>query len=139
MTSRPVVSYDDITLPYDPPNKPRQPPSKKRKRNANNMPKKVPRHWDAPSAAVAAAATEDDEDMNDEDSRELTHGEIWDDSALIQAWDAAMEEYEAVNGPDKGWKKSPVHKSPLSVCLSSLFFSLDFLLCVFGIFIMCCV
>jgi hypothetical protein len=116
MASRPVVSYDDITLPYDPPNKPRQPPSKKRKRNVNNASKKGPQHWDEPTAA---AATEGDEDMNDEESRELTHGEIWDDSALIQAWDAAMEEYEAMNGPDKDWKKSPVHKSPLSVCLSS--------------------
>ena len=28
------------------------------------------------------------------ENRELTHEEIWDDSSLIQAWDAAMEEYE---------------------------------------------
>ena len=50
-----------------------------------------------------------------EKSRELTHGEIWDDSALIEAWNAATEEYEALNGPDKGWKSDPVHKAPLYV------------------------
>lgn len=34
-------------------------------------------------------------DSEDEDeSRNLTHEEIWDDSALIAAWDAANEEYE---------------------------------------------
>jgi len=46
-------------------------------------------------------------------SRELTHEEIWDDSALIEAWNAATEEYEAFNGPDKGWKSDPIHKAPL--------------------------
>lgn len=51
--------------------------------------------------------------MDYSENRELTHGEIWDDSALINAWDAAMEEYEAYHGPDKGWKKEPVNKSPL--------------------------
>jgi hypothetical protein len=29
-----------------------------------------------------------------EESRELTYEEIWDDSALIDAWNAAAEEYE---------------------------------------------
>ncbi|KAG6848733.1 hypothetical protein H0H87_003491, partial [Tephrocybe sp. NHM501043] len=51
-------------------------------------------------------------DVEDE-GHELTHDEIWDDSALIDAWNAATEEYEAYNGPDKGWKKEPIHKSPL--------------------------
>lgn len=35
----------------------------------------------------------DDDEVEDE-SRELTHEEVWDDSALIAAWDAATEEYE---------------------------------------------
>lgn len=89
MTTRSIVSYDDITPPYDASRfKPQQqPPSKRRKRNNN---KKA-------------------------EGRELTRDEIWDDSALIDAWDAAMEEYEAFHGPDKGWQKEPVHKSPLSV------------------------
>lgn len=111
MTSRPVVSYDDITLPYDTSDRP-QPPQKKRKRhNTSNTHKKVPHHWDDPTPATP----DEDQAMDDEESRELTHEEIWDDSALIDAWNAAMEEYEAYHGPDKGWKKEPVHKSPLSV------------------------
>lgn len=44
----------------------------------------------------------DDDDANgeaeegeqDDESRELTYEEIWDDSALINAWNAATEEYE---------------------------------------------
>ncbi|KAJ3551328.1 hypothetical protein NP233_g13100 [Leucocoprinus birnbaumii] len=116
MTSRPLVSYDDITLPYDaPPPAPAppksQPPSKKRKRNNHKKqsgpPPQAPQHWDDPERDL------DDEAMDDSESRELTHEEIWDDSALIDAWNAAMEEYEAFHGPDKGWKKDPVHKSPL--------------------------
>ena len=55
-----------------------------------------------------------------EESRELTHEEIWDDSALIEAWNAATEEYEALNGPDKGWKSDPVHKAPLYVLASRI-------------------
>jgi hypothetical protein len=35
-----------------------------------------------------------DDGEYEEESRELTHEEIWDDSALIAAWDAANEEYE---------------------------------------------
>ncbi|KAF7363268.1 hypothetical protein MSAN_00981900 [Mycena sanguinolenta] len=114
---RPVISYDDITLPYHEPDP--GPPSnandsfsgssqssKKRKRskgksyvNQNNT-----------ANVPAEHETGDDEDA---DSRYLTHEEIWDDSALIDAWNAATEEYEALNGPDKGWKTEPVHKSPL--------------------------
>jgi len=48
-----------------------------------------------------------------EESRQLTCEEIWDDSALIQAWDAAAEEYEVLNGPEKKWKSEPIKKSPL--------------------------
>ncbi|KAF7319764.1 Dolichol-phosphate mannosyltransferase subunit 1 [Mycena kentingensis (nom. inval.)] len=61
--------------------------------------------------AIDVDGVEDDED--DPDSRELTAEEIWDDSALIDAWNAATEEYEILNGPDKAWKNEPVHKSPL--------------------------
>ena len=35
-------------------------------------------------------ATDDEE----EESRELNHEEIWDDSALIDAWNSAAAEYE---------------------------------------------
>lgn len=42
---------------------------------------------------------EDDDDGDDgnDESRELTHEEVWDDSALIDAWNAANEEYEVSN------------------------------------------
>ena len=56
-----------------------------------------------------------DEGEEGEESRELTHEEIWDDSTLVNAWEAATQKYEAYHGPDKGWKMEPVNKSPLSV------------------------
>lgn len=88
MATRPLVSYDDITLPYHP----AKPPPKKRKRYHQKS----------------------EADPNDcEESRELTHEEIWDDSALVNAWDAATEEYEAYHGSDKTWKSETVNKAPL--------------------------
>ncbi|KAK0504288.1 hypothetical protein EDD18DRAFT_1132788 [Armillaria luteobubalina] len=77
---RPIVSYDDIASApaarYDS----RAPPAKKRKTNHRNKRK----------------ANREEE--------ELTHDEIWDDSALIDAWDTANEEYAAHHGEDKSWK-----------------------------------
>lgn len=46
-----------------------------------------PEHEDYEEEVEAEAEQE-------EESRELTYEEIWDDSALINAWDAAAEEYE---------------------------------------------
>ncbi|KAL1699284.1 hypothetical protein EV121DRAFT_284218 [Schizophyllum commune] len=48
-----------------------------------------------------------------EESRELTYEEIWDDSALIDAWDAANKEYEAHHGKGKSWKTEGARKSVL--------------------------
>lgn len=90
MATRPLVSYDDITLPYQP----TKPPSKKRKRNHEK--------------SVSEQANEEEEE-----SRELTHEEIWDDSALVNAWEAATEEYEAYHGSEKTWKTQAVNKAPL--------------------------
>ncbi len=56
---------------------------------------------------------QEDEGECDEESRELTHEEIWDDSALVDAWEAAQQEYEAYHGGNKIWKNEPVQKSPL--------------------------
>ncbi|KAE9397834.1 hypothetical protein BT96DRAFT_995396 [Gymnopus androsaceus JB14] len=87
-----------------------KPSSKKRKRKS--------RHSSSVGNSAPQRDGYDDEDadfLEVEESRELTHSEIWDDSALIDAWNAAAEEYKAYNGPDKGWKNEPVHKSPLSV------------------------
>jgi len=48
------------------------------------------------------------------ENRELTHEEIWDDSALIKAWDAAIDEYKAFHGSESEWKTEPPSRpSPL--------------------------
>jgi hypothetical protein len=126
-------------------------PSKKRKRNPRSQ---HHRDWDEPeqqSSALpydedevekiteeAAAVDDAEEEGIDEEevgSRELTYDEIWDDSALIDAWESATAEYEvrathidillscycysdwcyrkAYHGKDEDWKKEPVKKSPL--------------------------
>ncbi|KAJ7079758.1 hypothetical protein B0H15DRAFT_857952, partial [Mycena belliarum] len=130
---RPLISYDDITLPYQPapasaPTPARGPSyaassqSKKRKWSSQkprqNYNQNQNQNQKAPAASVGAEVEHGDEggeedNDGDADSRYLTAEEIWDDSALIDAWNAATEEYEAMNGPDKGWKTAPVHKSPL--------------------------
>ncbi|KAH9921302.1 uncharacterized protein B0H18DRAFT_1021343 [Fomitopsis serialis] len=53
-----------------------------------------------------------EEEGQEEESRELTREEVWDDSALVDAWNSAMAEYEAYHGKGK-WKEEPVKKSPL--------------------------
>ncbi|PBK89197.1 hypothetical protein ARMGADRAFT_1033289 [Armillaria gallica] len=86
---RPVVSYDDIvpdprsSLTNDSPS-----PSKKLKTDGN--------------ATVAF-----------ELSRELTHAEIWNDSVLIDVWEAVHEEYAAYHGGDTALKTNPTKRSPL--------------------------
>jgi hypothetical protein len=75
------------------------PPSKKRKRS--NQKTKRPRktaHWDEPEDSKMnyddTSAHGEDGEIEEEESRELTHEEIWDDSALIDAWNSATAEYE---------------------------------------------
>jgi hypothetical protein len=145
--TRPVVSYDDITLPYEQPDELQPqpsssshnalyhhpPPSKKRKKsNQKAKPHKsasnsTSQHAEFLKSTGTSSKQQPEEEQWDadpdegeysydeegEESRELTHEEIWDDSALVNAWEAATEEYEAYHGPDKGWKKEPVNKSPL--------------------------
>ncbi|KAJ7171652.1 hypothetical protein C8R43DRAFT_874906 [Mycena crocata] len=114
---RAVVSYDDITLPYSP-----EPPrasssnasqSKKRKWSNHNQKSDQQQAQNKNTKPPPVEEPVEDDDAEDADSRYLTSEEIWDDSALIDAWNAATEEYEAFNGPEKGWKNEPVHKSPL--------------------------
>ncbi|KAF8486704.1 hypothetical protein JB92DRAFT_1511500 [Gautieria morchelliformis] len=116
---RSLVSYDDIAseVPAEvsPHNGgPGLPPTKRRKNNN--------RH--AQRSGGHRQNNDEDHEQEEhkkagrdygivEESRQLTHEEIWDDSALIHAWDAAVEEYEVLNGPDKKWKSEPVNKSPL--------------------------
>lgn len=77
-------------------------PAKKRKRNPG-----LPRHWDEPEQQSNALPYGDDaaditievdgaidDAGEEEESRELTQDEIWDDSALIAAWESATAEYE---------------------------------------------
>ena len=45
-----------------------------------------------------------EENEEGEESRELTYEEIWDDSALINAWNAATEEYEVCLFSQGFWK-----------------------------------
>ncbi|KAF9261910.1 hypothetical protein L218DRAFT_960864 [Marasmius fiardii PR-910] len=114
---RQVVSYEDITLPYE---VTANATNEVTKLNANHhhnnqksqsKRKRKARHSIGKRQGALAEENSETEDMDM--SRELTHEEIWDDSALIDAWNAATEEYEAYHGPDKGWKSEPVHKSPL--------------------------
>lgn len=99
---RSVVSYDDLeqvnTAPI-----PALPPAKKRRRQQNKRKSSGLQkfaHWDDPVENLDASLAnynypgDRDGEATDVESRELTHEEIWDDSALIEAWDAAMDEYK---------------------------------------------
>ncbi|KAI1784714.1 hypothetical protein LXA43DRAFT_1041324 [Ganoderma leucocontextum] len=142
---RPIISYDDITIPQlaEPPVPPErqtnptavQPPAKKRKTGPNHRQGgsgsgragQPMQHWDDPGnqgmsmsyddapkqVETKAVAAEEEYYEEEEESRELTREEIWDDSALIDAWNSAAAEYEAFHGPGKQWKQEPIKKSPL--------------------------
>ncbi|CAE6467673.1 unnamed protein product [Rhizoctonia solani] len=75
------------------------------------------KHWDEPGDAAVkqneAAAPPAKKPKRYQIDHSLTKEELWDDSALIAAWDAAAEEYESLNGPEKKWKEEPVNKSAL--------------------------
>lgn len=99
---RSVVSYDDLEQVTTAP-APAPPPAKKRKRQQNKRKSSGLQkfaHWDDPVENLDASFanynyTGDREgESAGVESRELTHEEIWDDSALIEAWDAAMDEYK---------------------------------------------
>jgi len=128
MSGRAIISYDDIA-PSQPPeisSSSDQPPAKRRKKSKNaSGGGRNTQHWDDPSPSVshshsyaqshkAPSATAGRPRVGPrEETRDLTHEEIWDDSALIDAWNAANEEYEVLNGPDKQWKSKPAHDSAL--------------------------
>jgi hypothetical protein len=87
---------------------PQQPPSKKRKRtNQKTQRSRKTAHWDDTGDLTSQmnyddsnAQAEDGEigEEEEEESRELTHEEIWDDSALIDAWNSATAEYDVRPG-----------------------------------------
>ncbi|KAH7911828.1 hypothetical protein BJ138DRAFT_1149746 [Hygrophoropsis aurantiaca] len=131
---RELVHYEDISQPQSSSSSAirdfRPPPPKKRKRlnqKSHQQPRNI-QHWDDPGylgePMVYDEATGEPEPsltMNEDgqiqeeegESQELTHDEIWDDSALIDAWNSATAEYEAYHGPSQSWKAQPVKKSPL--------------------------
>jgi|ERR1700722_390936 len=157
---RQLVSYDDIvSCPEEQFIGPQIPsssslPSKKRKRSTKRF-KYTLQHWDEPDieedttgydqdntdvlpdeSQVVIDSHEEEEPSEYEESREVTHEDLWDDSALIRAWDAATAEYEvclfycsqvgssyqylviqAFHGTDKNWKSDPV-RAPLFVPVS---------------------
>ncbi|KAI6133885.1 hypothetical protein EV401DRAFT_2053412 [Pisolithus croceorrhizus] len=102
-----------------------QPPSKKRKYNQQKGRGTHVQHWDDPGTLQDAVVYDEQEDDTFhenlqaevkgeiEESRELTYDEIWDDSALVDAWNSAQAEYEAFHGKSKDWKKEPIKKSSL--------------------------
>ena len=122
---RPLVSYDDITSVEERVNSAVPSFAMKRKRSSANSAMRP-----EVRAECSSDVMDDELEVVDaEESRELTYEEIWDDSALINAWNAAAEEYEVFihfffahvlltlsqmyHGTDKNWKTEPVHKSPL--------------------------
>ncbi|KAH7884024.1 hypothetical protein F5I97DRAFT_1635326 [Phlebopus sp. FC_14] len=133
---RQLVRYDPDDLPG--PSKmsgnrspAHSPPSKKRKQSHPRT--QHIQHWDDPgSSREEVVYDEQEEDVREdsyryeeagaglpgevgeeEESRELTYEEIWDDSALIDAWNSATAEYEAYHGKSKDWKADSVKKSLL--------------------------
>ncbi|QRV91623.1 hypothetical protein RhiJN_19641 [Ceratobasidium sp. AG-Ba] len=100
----------------------REPPTKRRRGNNGSQGKRWEKngtqqnrhhHWDEPTTTPSSAPVTKSKPKRYTIDRQLTQEEIWDDSALIEAWDAAVEEYESLNGPEKTWKTEPVHKSAL--------------------------
>jgi hypothetical protein len=111
---RQLVSYADIAPPVEDPSSAGTATGS----NGHILKKSKLRNDVTTSEMLTEETTSMRSGVKFEESRELTHEEIWDDSALIEAWNAATEEYEALNGPDKGWKSDPVHKAPLYVLAS---------------------
>ena len=134
---RSLVSYDDLELVKATPVL-GPPPGKKRKRQQNKKPfgSSKHAHWDDPVEDQDVPFTgyrvlsDLQGEIEDVESRELTHEEIWDDSALIEAWEAATDEYrvnrtfvrvwtcthclQAFHGSESKWKTGPILKpSPL--------------------------
>ncbi|KAF8577541.1 hypothetical protein K439DRAFT_548528 [Ramaria rubella] len=120
---RPLVSYDDIASQAPQESSgfsyhgPSPPPKKRRKSNHQRQGQRqhhaqYSRNDSREEHKVHPKKTGIDYGLKEE-SRQLTHEEVWDDTALIHAWDAAVEEYEVLNGPDKKWKTEPVNKSAL--------------------------
>jgi hypothetical protein len=111
--ARSIVSYDDLIPAQSSSIGPSAqssgyPPAKRQKRNQHfsNGSRRPAQHWDDPSASMhsesfspastsapMSAPVIKAQDLQEGAEVELSHDEIWDDSALVDAWDAAQEEY----------------------------------------------
>lgn len=99
---RPLVSYDDIasqapTHESLTNSASGSPPTKRRKYKGGKRGGSSQRnhHEDNESESRGPPRKKPRKDyVFKEESRQLTHEDVWDDSALIRAWDAAVEEYE---------------------------------------------
>lgn len=105
---RAIVSYSDIADPQ-----PSEPLPIASTSNGTTQPPPAKRRKSKGGKGNSHATHSTGEYGPPGESRDLTHEEIWDDSALIDAWNAATEEYEVLNGADKKWKHEPLHKSAL--------------------------
>ncbi|KZO99721.1 hypothetical protein CALVIDRAFT_534147 [Calocera viscosa TUFC12733] len=113
--ARKVVSYADISPSI--PDEPSSSALRPAKRARTTPPPAVPPASFTGRALNGSSPSQPKKQKRDpkswQTSRSLTHDEIWDDSALVNAWDAAMEEYRAVNGDEKGWMYEPTDRSAL--------------------------
>jgi hypothetical protein len=108
---RPVVHYGDLAAVQLPDAfvASAARPTKRRRREPSHA-ASAQQHWDDPGGSQGdivyddsdsgqlqtkhQAETEVQAEAEADECRELTHDEIWDDSALVDAWNAANEEYE---------------------------------------------
>ncbi len=112
---RPILSYEDIASPVTPVVSARAAVNGRSnldvRRGGRSQGRSTRVHWDGPGSSSSQHVPYDEHstrrDAGDSSSgppawewksRDLTHEEIWDDSALIEAWDSAMEEYEVRQG-----------------------------------------
>lgn len=75
--------------------------------------------FDPPSYIPAGTSFNFHGAFDDGSGRHLTHAEIWDDSALIDAWDAAMEEYKDFDQRRKNSTPSANRKGKSALWYSS--------------------
>lgn len=105
---RPLISYDDLTDSKTPKaQSAATSPSKKNQKSHINVHEKLSHNGGNSNLKVYGTQAQKTQPATSssskshsfrygirEESRQLTHVEIWDDTALIEAWNAAAEEFE---------------------------------------------
>ncbi|EOQ99298.1 hypothetical protein E3P77_01953 [Wallemia ichthyophaga] len=126
-SSRQPISYSDVAPEEIPetalpdPNfvaelrdsKPSHKQKRKSKKQRNDKKKidQMSQYFDEIDAGVAADGHDDEEDSEEFAEAAFIDGDlsVWDDSMLLEAWDAANEEYRLLHG-DQSWKTDPNHQ-----------------------------